>query len=109
MTPLLYLAQRGSAVILAIAAGLHLAAIVYAANSSLTAADILARTRGNFALLFFYVIFAAAVAIHAPIGCRTIFREWTRWRGASLDAAMIGFAMLLFALGVRGALAVYLP
>ena len=50
-----------------------------------------------------------AVAIHAPIGLRNILREWTPWRGRSLDVALALFAFVLLALGLRAALAVYLP
>jgi fumarate reductase subunit C len=50
-----------------------------------------------------------AIAVHAPIGLRNIAREWTNWHGRSLDVALAGFAIVLLLLGVRAALAVYLP
>ena len=47
--------------------------------------------------------------MHAPIGLRNVLREWTAWRGRSLDVALALLALLLLALGVRAAVAVYLP
>lgn len=108
MSPLLYLAQRGTAAILAVTVAVHLGTIVYAVRGGLTAGEILARTQGNAAFLAFYVVFVIAAAIHAPIGLRGILREWTAWRGRSLDAAMVAFSALLTVLGLRAALAVFL-
>ena len=108
MTPLLYLAQRATAFILAFAVAVHLATIVYAVRGGLNAGDILARTRGNGAFLAFYATFVVAAAIHAPIGLRAICREWAGWRGRSLDGAMVLVSALLLVLGLRAALAVYL-
>ena len=108
MNPVLYLAQRATAFILAFAVTAHLVTIVYAVRSSLTAGDILGRTHGNNAFLAFYLLFVVAAAIHAPIGLRSVLREWAKWRGRSLDIAMITFSALLLVLGVRAALAVYL-
>jgi fumarate reductase subunit C len=88
---------------------IHIGTIIYAVRGGLTAGDILGRTQGNVWFLIFYGVFVLAVAIHAPIGLRNIFREWTAWRGPSLDIALAGFAVLLLALGLRAALAVYLP
>jgi fumarate reductase subunit C len=107
MSPLLYVAQRGTAVILAVAVAVHLGTILYAVRGGLTAGEILGRTQGNLAFLVFYGIFVIAAAIHAPIGLRSILREWTRWRGRSLDGAMLGVAVILAILGLRAALAVY--
>jgi fumarate reductase subunit C len=109
MTPLLFLAQRISAAVLAFAVAIHLATIVYAVRGGLTAAEVLGRTRGNNWFLAVYVVFVIAVAIHAPIGLRNIAREWTPWRGRSLDIALALIAAVLLALGLRAALAVYLP
>ena len=50
---------------------------------------------------------AAAVAIHAPIGLRTIIAEWLGWRGRSLDLAAALFAVLIAAAGVRTVLGLY--
>jgi len=107
MTPLLFLAQRLSAMVLALAVAVHLATIIYAVRGGLTAGEILARTHGNMAFFTFYSVFVAAVAFHAPIGLRNVIREWTPWRGGSLDIALAVFAVLLLVLGFRAVFAVY--
>jgi len=103
----LWLAQRASAAVLALCVVVHLATVLYAVRGGLSAAEILSRTRGSTAWLGFYLLFVAAVAIHAPIGLRTVLREMTAWRGRSLDAAAALFGVLLAALGLRAALAVF--
>ena len=108
MTPVLYLAQRGTAFVLAFSVAIHLVTIIYAIRGGLTAGEVLARTLGNRWFLSFYLVFVLAAAIHAPIGLRSILREWAKWRSRSLDIAMLAFAGLLLVLGVRAALAVYL-
>ena len=107
MTAILFLAQRATAFVLAAAVAVHLATILYAVRGGLTAAEILARTHGNVAFLIFYGVFVIAVAVHAPVGLRSILREWTRWRGRSLDLALVLFALLLLALGFRAVFAVF--
>jgi fumarate reductase subunit C len=109
MTASMFIAQRLTAAVLALCVAVHLATIVYAVRGGLTAGEILARTRENDWFLAFYVTFVVAVAIHAPIGLRNILREWTRWRGRALDIVLAAFALALLALGLRAALAVYLP
>jgi fumarate reductase subunit C len=105
--PTLFLAQRASAFVLAFAVAVHLATILYAVRGGLTAGEILARTHGNMAFLAFYSLFVLAVAVHAPIGLRNVLREWTPWRGRSLDIALALFAVLLLALGFRAVIAVF--
>ena len=107
MTAALFMAQRASAAVLALAVTVHLATIIYAARAGMTAADVLARTHGNKAFLILYLVFVVAVAVHAPIGLRNVLREWTAWRGRSLDVALAAFALLLLALGLRAAVAVF--
>jgi fumarate reductase subunit C len=109
MTAILFVVQRVSAGVLALAVTVHLATILYAVRAGLDAEEVLGRTRENIWFLTFYLIFVLAVAIHAPIGLRNILREWTRWHGRSLDVALALFAVILLLLGVRAALAVYLP
>jgi len=104
VTAALFIAQRLSAAVLAFAVAVHLATIIYAARAGMTAADVLARTHGNKAFLILYLVFVVAVAVHAPIGLRNVLREWTAWRGHSLNVA---FALLLLALGLRAAVAVF--
>jgi len=107
VSPRLFLAQRLSAFVLALAVIVHLATIIFAVRGGLSAGEVLARTQGNVAFMLFYAAFVVAVAIHAPIGLRNIFREWTPWRGRSLDAALALFSLLLLALGFRAVLAVF--
>jgi fumarate reductase subunit C len=107
VTAALFMAQRLSAAVLAFAVAVHLATIIYAARAGMTAADVLARTHANRAFLILYLVFVVAVAIHAPIGLRNVLREWTAWRGRSLDVALAAFALLLLALGLRAAVAVF--
>jgi fumarate reductase subunit C len=106
-TARLLLAQRATAVLLAFAVAIHLATIIYAVRAGLNAGEILGRTRGNVLFLGFYSVFVIAASIHAPIGLRNILREWANWRGRSLDIAMVGVWLLLLALGLRAAVAVY--
>ena len=107
MTPLLFLVQRLTAAVLAFAVAVHLVTILYAVRGGLTAGDILARTHHNMAFFLFYSVFVAAVSFHAPIGLRNVIREWTPWRGGSLDAVLAGFAVMLLVLGFRAVFAVY--
>lgn len=107
MSPLLHLAQRGTAAVLAIAVAVHLATMIHAVQGGLTAGEILARTKGNGWFFAFYCVFVLAAAIHAPIGLRSVLREWTGWRGRSLDSAMVAFSALLVVLGLRAAFAVF--
>lgn len=109
MTAILFIAQRASAAVLALAVSVHLATIIYAVRGGLTAGEVLDRTRGNGWFLAFYLTFVIAVSVHAPIGLRNVLREWTPWHGRSLDAALALFAVLLLTLGIRAAWAVYLP
>lgn len=103
----LWLAQRASAAVLALCVVVHLVTLIYAVRGGLSAAEILGRTRGSAAWLGFYLLFVAAAAIHAPIGVRTVLREMTAWRGATLDWAAVVFGLVLGALGLRAALAVF--
>ena len=104
----LWLAQRASAAVLALCVLVHLATMIVAVKGGLTAADILGRTRGNAAWGAFYAVFVAAVAIHAPIGLRTIGSEWLRWRGRGADACWLVVGIALFAIGIRAVVAVVL-
>ena len=109
MNARLSLLQRLSALVLAPLVLIHLALIVHAVGDGLSAAEILARTRGSFLWGAFYGLFVIAVALHGPIGLRTILGELTPWRGRGLDLAMALFALLLLGLGLRAVAAVILP
>jgi fumarate reductase subunit C len=69
--------------------------------------EILDRTRGSIGWASFYTVFVLAVAVHAPVGLRTICMEWLSWRGRSLDIAVIAIGLALAALGLRAVWAVY--
>ena len=97
----LWLAQRGTAAILALCVIVHLATIIYAVRGGLSAAEILGRTRESVAWFSFYLLFVAAVSVHAPIGVRAILRELTSWRGRSLDVAVAAFGVVLAVCGAR--------
>ena len=97
----LWLAQRASAAVLAACVIVHLTLITYAVRTGLSAAAILGRTHGSLIWFGFYLVFVAAVAVHAPIGVRQVVREMTGWHGHSLDAAAAVFAALLAVLGLR--------
>ena len=104
----LWLAQRASAVVLALCVVVHLATMIVAVKGGLTAAEILGRTRGNPAWAAFYAVFVAAVAIHAPIGLRTIGSEWLQWRGRGADVCWLVVGAVLFVIGIRAVAAVVL-
>jgi len=104
---LLWVAQRASAAVLAVCVLVHLVTIIYAVRAGLSAAEILGRTRGNLAWLVFYALFVVAVAVHAPIGLRSVLGEWARWRGKSRDVALLLFSFLLLTMGMRAVLVVF--
>ena len=98
--------QRASAAVMAPMVIVHLAVMVYATRKGLTAADILARTRGSYVWFAFYSAFAVTAAVHAEIGLRTILLEWTRWPERGVQAACVALALAIATLGSRAAYAV---
>jgi fumarate reductase subunit C len=104
---LLWIAQRSSAVVLAVCVLVHLGTIIYAVQGGLTAAEILGRTRGNAGWLAFYSVFVLAAAVHAPIGLRTVLIEWLRWRGRSRDLVLVLVAAALAWMGMGAVLSVF--
>jgi fumarate reductase subunit C len=102
----LYHIQRGSALVLAPLVLIHIVVILYAIRGGLSGAEILGRTRGSVLWASYYGLFVAIAALHAPIGLRNILREWTAWRGSSLDLAMVLFGLLLLVVGMRAVVAV---
>jgi len=103
---LLWLAQRASAAVLALCVVVHLATMTFAVRGGLSAAEILARSRGSLVWAAFYGTFVIAVAVHAPIGLRTVLAEASGGHRRGLDAAMAAFALLLLAAGSRAVYAV---
>ena len=104
---LLWMAQRASAVVLALCVLVHLATLIYAVQGGLSAAEILGRTRGNFAWLGFYSLFVLAIVVHVPIGLRAVLGEWLGWRGASRDMVLLLTAALLGWSGMRAVFGVF--
>jgi fumarate reductase subunit C len=102
----LWVAQRVTAVVLALCVTVHLATIVYAVRGGLSAAEILDRTRGSLAWGAFYALFVLAAAVHGAIGLRTVASEWLGFRGAAAEwiVTLIGLALTL--LGLRAVAAV---
>ncbi len=106
MTPLSYLLQRGTAMLMAPLVITHLVVIIMAVQGGLSAAEILSRTQGSLMWGAFYGLFVLAAAIHAGIGVQTILREWTPL--GRVAAASIGhtFTLILWGLGARAIYAV---
>ncbi|MBM3356189.1 MAG: succinate dehydrogenase [Betaproteobacteria bacterium] len=105
---LLWTAQRASAAVLAACVLVHLLTMIYAVQGGLTAAEILSRTRGSVGWAAFYALFVAAVAIHAPIGLRTVLSETFQWRGRALEATVLMIGIVLAVLGFRAVYAVFI-
>ncbi len=103
---LLWLAQRVSAAVLAFCVIVHLATMILAVRGGLTAAEILERTRGSIVWATFYGVFVLSVAVHGPIGVRAIVAEMRGNHGRGIDVAMLAFAGVLLALGLRAVYAV---
>jgi len=102
----LWAAQRVSALLLALCVCVHLVTLIYAVRGGLSAAEILARTHANIGWGAFYAVFVLTIAVHAPIGLRTILAEWLGWRGAVLTAVTLFSALAIAALGLRAVWAV---
>jgi fumarate reductase subunit C len=110
MTMRLYLLQRLTAALMVPLIVGHLIGIMYATRKGISAADILARTRGSVTYAVFYGTFVLAAAMHAGIGIRNVLREWgPAWLANAerrLDAVMWGAGLILAALGLRAVYAV---
>jgi fumarate reductase subunit C len=102
----LWVWQRISAMVLALAVLVHLVIIVVAVRGGLTAAEILGRTRGSWAFGSFYAAFVVACAVHAPIGLANVIEESLGWRGARVGWLAGSFALLLLFAGLRAVWAV---
>jgi fumarate reductase subunit C len=104
----LWVAQRATAVVLAVCVAVHLSTIVFAVRGGLTAAEILGRTQGSLGWGAFYTVFVFAAAIHGAIGLRTIAAEWLGFRGDGAELAVTVIALVMTVLGLRGVAAVVL-
>jgi fumarate reductase subunit C len=104
----LYLWQRLTAALMVPLVLVHVAVILYASHKGMTAADILARTRGSVVWASFYGAFVVAAAVHAAIGIRNVLTEWSPFgdRSAGIFATIFGGSLVL--LGLRAVAAVVL-
>jgi len=105
----LYVWQRLTAALMVPLVLLHVVVIFYATRKGLTAADILARTRGSLAWASFYGAFVVAVAVHAAIGVCNVLAEWSPLKSRDAGILAGAFSVLLFLLGGRAVVAVVLP
>jgi fumarate reductase subunit C len=105
----LWFAQRLSAALLGLFVLVHLATMIYAVRSGLSAAEILGRTRGNTPWMLFYALFVLSVAVHVPIGLRNILAETFAWRGRGLELLVIAVGVFFLLFGLRAVWAVYAP
>ena len=104
---LLWTAQRASAAVLTVCVVVHLVTIIYAVRNGLSAVEILGRTRGNVGWAAFYTLFVLAVAVHAPIGLRSVLAETFNWRGRALEATVLAAALATAIWGFRAVYAVF--
>ena len=102
----LWYGQRLSAMVLALCVVIHIGVIIFAVRNGLSGAEILGRTRGNFAFGVFYALFVLACAVHVPIGLLKIAEEWWSWRGPTVYWASAAFGVLVLVAGLRAVWAV---
>jgi len=103
----LWLWQRASAVVLALAVSVHLATMIYAVRGGISGAEIIGRVSGNGYWLAFYSVFVSAIAVHAPIGIRTILNEATNLTPRAVHAAMATASLIILTMGFRAVIALY--
>ena len=102
----LWVAQRVTAVILAVCVMVHLVTIIYAVRTGMGGAEVLGRTRGSVGVAVFYGLFVLAAAVHGGIGLRAIAIEWLRLRAGAAGVLALLIAAALVALGIRAVYAV---
>jgi fumarate reductase subunit C len=102
----LYLLQRATALLMVPLVVGHLAVMIWAVRGGLSAAEILGRTQGSVLAAGFYGLFVLAVAVHAPIGLRSILREWGGWPEPLLSTTSAAVGIVLAVLGLRAVWAV---
>lgn len=103
----LWVWQRLSAAVLGICVIVHLAVIVMAVQGGLSAAEIIDRVSGNYVWLAFYSVFVIAVALHAPIGIRTILKESTGLSPKLIHFIMGLFSLVILAMGFRAVVGLF--
>jgi fumarate reductase subunit C len=103
----MWLAQRLSAMVLAVAVTVHLGGIIFAVQGGLTAAEIIGRVGGNGVMAVFYGVFVIACAVHAPIGLRTVLLEMTALKPRLADGVAGIFAVAVLVFGLRAVFGFY--
>ncbi|NYT58671.1 succinate dehydrogenase [Alcaligenaceae bacterium] len=98
--------QRITAMAMALFVTIHLVVMIYAINGGLSAAEVLARTRGNMLWGLFYTAFVGLVAVHASIGIRNVLVEWAGLRDAAAAWVSRLLALILLVMGLRAVWAV---
>ena len=106
---MLWYAQRVSGMVLALCVVVHLGVVIYAVRGGLTAAEILGRTRGSWAVGAFYGAFVVACAIHAPIGVASIVAEVPGGRAVKELPIAPALGLLILVMGLRAVYAVVAP
>ncbi len=103
----LWLAQRVSAMVLAVAVTIHLAGIIFAVQGGLSAAEIIGRVGGSGVMAAFYGVFVLAATVHAPLGLRAVLAEMTALKPASVNGIAFAFAAAVLLMGLQAVLGFY--
>ena len=86
---------------------MHLILIIIAVQGGLSAGEIISRVSGNVAWLMFYSVFVIAVAVHAPIGVRTILNEMTGLKTSQTYLVMAVLCLVILSMGFRTVIGLY--
>ena len=103
----LWVWQRASASVLGLCVIVHLILIIIAVQGGLSASEIISRVSGNIAWLMFYSVFVIAVAVHAPIGVRTILNEMTGLKTSQTHLVMAVLCLVILSMGFRTVIGLY--
>jgi len=103
----LWVWQRVSAAVLGLCVIVHLILIILAVQDGLSAAEIIGRVSGNISWLLFYSVFVIAVAIHAPIGVRTILNEMTNLKPSQTHIVMAVLCLVILTMGFRAVIGLF--
>ena len=103
----LWVWQRASAAVLGLCVIVHLILIIIAVQGGLSASEIISRVSGNIAWLMFYSVFVIAVAVHAPIGVRTILNEMTGLKTSQTYLVMAVLCLVILSMGFRTVIGLY--